>query len=227
MATLFIPLAFAQNAAQTPAMIQACQHLYPEFVIPPEENLDSPGEFNAAFEAFQSQYHNYVECVFSVAVQTILGSSGADTEGLFSANAPNFPEWLVPDISCLEFSKLQEVTTNTATDTLLPGLLKVYNAYTKALADMHAKYQDSLFTNGKNLSAIRQAKDRASDELEASLTALHTAFMQLIELRQVFVLHVQFQCILKNLEEYRKVLDEIRKVIILLPVHIIDASETR
>jgi len=218
-----------------PAIVRACQDTFPAFknaqpfTLPAARRLTTPAQFKIFLEQFQNQYHSYMQCIFDGAVQEILGSSGANSSGYWAANTPNIPQWLVPDVACISSQKLKAATENTGTDVLLPSTLKAYYAYSAFLAQFYKTYQENLtLSRAEDASAfLQQAKNAVVNELQDSLSALSSTFSQFTELREVFVMHVQFQCMLHNLEEYRVFLGKIRSIVLLLPARIIDASKLK
>lgn len=230
-----VPPVHAEVAPPLPDLVKTCQDTFPAFkndepfTLPEARGLTTPDQLAIALEQFQNQYHGYLQCIFDGAVQEILGSSGADTDGFWSANSPNMPEWLVPDLACLEPDKLAKATGNTGTDKLLPVALKAYNAYSRFLSKLYKAYEENLvLSRADDASAfLQQSRNIVVNELQDSLAALSSTFSQLTEFRQVFVMHVQFQCMLRNLEEYRTFLGKIRSIVLLLPARIIDASTVK
>ena len=214
-----IPLAKNDEApALPPPLVRACQDQFPEFKEDgsldefTEGVVDSTAKFEQIFTTVQDYYHGYMSCIFDDAVKSI-----------------NIPEWLTPDVACLDPAKLKEVTNNTGTAALLPHVLKAYNDYSRYLGSLQAGYHLNLLLSSVENAEIvaRNTELKTVNETQNALTAISTTFAQLSELRQAFVLHVQFQCMLRNLEEYRTLLGKLRSIVLLLPARIIDASQTR
>lgn len=195
-----------------------------------EDALDTPLGFRKAFEQARTEYHEYLECIFDGAVKNILGSSGADTDGFWSANSPNIPEWSRPDVACLDPADIKKVNENTESAALLPAVLKAHNAYAKHLEQLYQKHSVDLFIDipFEEAEAMGgKARLLITNEIQNARAGIHSAFAQLSDLRLVFMMHVQFQCMLHSLEEYRRLLSDLRSVILALPARLIDASQTR
>lgn len=191
-------------------------------------------DFRIDFEETRNAYHDYVKCIFDQAVVRILGSAGGDTEGIMSTNSPNFidalPDWLKPDLACLDESKLSEILADGKPANLLLYILPIYNEYVihlellyrAVLEESGYDLKDANFTdivvNNAALKLIVQ------NEIQDALVAIDSTFISIKELRQAFMMHVHFQCMLKNLEFYRRALENMRSVISVMPALLEDAS---
>lgn len=222
--------------------LETCLKKYPKFKPPDKKDdpyepfksdetlvLDSPRAFRVAFEEARNKYHAFIECVFDEAAKEILAAD-TGTDGFWSANTPNVPHLSEPDVACLDPETLSKIANGTGSGPLMPPLLKAYNAYTQYQKSLYVNFTKIGFENNAIEEAervYRKTKDLVLNEIQDAITALHTSFAKLMELRQVFVMHVHFQCMLHNLEDYRRFLGELRSVIELLPPRIIDASMSK
>jgi hypothetical protein len=219
---------------------KACQELKPDFEALLKEwsaTKEKTGSTTqAAFEKSQAAYHSYVQCLFDFAESSILWSGGSVQGGQFQANMPNFP-WMKPAAACLTPKKLNEIIKNTNTDQMLGPLLKTHKAYTEHLDAILNIYQQFGVEKGgdgqllEGTQAFSQRIKKSSSftaqikaEKENALIAMNMAFISLRELRLSFVIHVQFQCMLNNLETYRKFLEDLRTIVTLLPSRLENAS---
>jgi len=193
--------------------------------LPAVGGLSNAGKFKTVFEQTQKRYHSYLECIFNESAKSILAAD-TGTDGFWIANTPNVPHLLEPEVACLEPDVMNELLENTTPNALLPYFLRAYNAYSKYLKDLQTRFQGEITGTRleQDYAKAQEADNLISNEIQDSAVALKTAFVMLTELRQVFTIHVQFQCMLRNLEGYRKFLSELRKIITLIPNRIIDAS---
>jgi hypothetical protein len=188
--------------------------------------------FRIAFEKTRTNYHAYMECVFEKVVEGMMGSSGANTKGIFGANAPNAPEWSKPESACIPEKSLVDNLKDGSPETLLKPLLDTYNDYVDYLQLLFIEASTKIDTTKEGidvkLDELRGQNEAfkllVENETQDALAALDGAFIGLKEMRQAFVMHVHFQCMLKNLERYRRAMENLRKVISAIPSVIIDAS---
>lgn len=227
-----IPIAPAQAD-----LIKDCKKLEPKY---PEEikfETEDHLNFRLAFETVRNNYHTYVRCIFDRAFITILGSAGTDTEGIFSTSAPNFidalPRFLQPSTACLDQDKLVKILKDSSPLNLLPHLLGEYSRYVKHLTRLFDDALPSLPSAISNIGEFAEAfeqnrifKQLFDNEIQDAIVALDSAFINLKELRMALVMHVHFQCMLENLESYRRILGNLRSVLTVLPDLIHDASLT-
>ena len=244
-----IPLnpATAQEEIERPTKAEkACEEKYPDFNIIyteafidalEEEDLVIDAKYMAeVFEDAQEKYHEYAQCIFDYAEDVVLDSGGVKTRGTTQANAPSFP-WFKPDAACISQNKLRDVILDSAPDQLLPPLLENHREYSEFLDKIIPAYQKQgteKQEDGKAMPAIqflltksqeeRELRQRVESEKENALVAIDIAFITLKEMRLAFVMHVHFQCMLNNLEKYRKILEDIRVIAECLPNHLKDAS---
>lgn len=188
-------------------------------------------QFRIETEKSKNAYHAYIECLFDKAVEVLMGSNGADTDGIASANAANGPEWMKPESACLKEEKLVEVVKDSSPKNLLPYALEAYNKYVAHLKYLYAllgQHPTIDATTVHDFSALVGRQERlkmiVETEIQESIVALDSAFIALKEMRQAFVMHVHFQCMLKNLEMYRRMMANMRTIITTLPPIIEDAS---
>ena len=187
----------------------------------------------------QEKYHEYVQCMFDYAEDQILDSGGAKTRGTAQANAPAFP-WFKPEAACIDEDKRKEVINNTAPSELVPSLLKIHQEYADMLNKIVPKYTQEGNESGEDGESLttmelfslksqvgRRLRNYIDSEIDSSLVAIDITFITLKELRMAFLMHVQFQCMLNNLEQYRAALENIRTIVSCLPAHLQDASITK
>ncbi|MFH1012753.1 MAG: hypothetical protein V1760_03325 [Candidatus Peregrinibacteria bacterium] len=206
-----------------PEAIRECLDEYPEFQKDkpftfPKEKLDTPLKFRVAFEAARNQYHEFVECVFNKAWDQIM------TVVPRSADLNN------PRVACLDAQELLEVANNTGSTGLLGPLLKAYNAYSEYLMSLFQISGSHVVLEGrfeKAAAQVNKMENLVNNEIQDALVAIDTSLRKLMELRQVFVMHIHFQCMLLHLEDYRTLLGELRKVTVLLPTKLIDAAMSK
>jgi hypothetical protein len=241
------------NMTPTPKAMKDCKDQLPKYLIPDPSNagsyiVDSSSidltkpysgqtelDFRIAFEKAGNQYHAYVECVFEGVVTEILGSSGSKTDGIFGAHAPNMPEWSKPEAACQETGALKKVLTDGDPATLVGPMLDNYNlyvSYLQALYDAEINLSPSQDATGTTRFEEAYTKNQSlkqvvENEVQDSLAAMDTAFTGLKDMRQAYTMHVQFQCMLKNLEFYRRAMENLRKVIMALPSVVINASMSK
>jgi hypothetical protein len=206
----------------------------------PQASDNSVSATFSLFDEANVAYHSYIACIFDNTVNALIGapikdksilsSTASDTEGIFSANAPNFPEWLKPETSCLKGPEFQTLLELTSPLSLTPPTLEAYTGYEDYLKTLAANFDTNYAfsidaqTIGQRNSDTNRVSGRLVDELQDAISALDTSFMVLKELRQAYALHVQFQCLLGNLEKYRRMLEQIRSLTVLLPELFISAS---
>lgn len=221
----------AQPLSVSAAILEDCKApVYPAEDKPLELKPLNDFGYRVAFEKARMNYHTYVECIFNGAVGSLLGSAGGDTKGIFSANAPNLPELIKPGSSCLAETNLTGLLKDGSPANILKPLLEAYNAYAAYLRRLFEleSLNPTISASGGKLTEIYSRNQAFSlileNELQNAIVALNTSFISLKELRQAFVIHVHFQCLLKNLEFYRRALENLRRVISALPPIIKDAS---
>lgn len=200
----------------------------------PTEDFDNL-EFRVQFEKARKQYHDFVRCVFDTAVSDMLGSGAASgveqRDQGFTAAAPNFPDLLKPELACLTEERLTDLLTDSSPANILDVLLLSYNSYVTHLNALVNQLDRFPTVSGATVEdfpeLLRQnssLKLIVENEIQNALVALDTSFIALKEMRQAFVMHVHFQCMLKNLEAYRRTLESLREVISVIPGLIEDAS---
>jgi hypothetical protein len=189
-------------------------------------------KFTETFESAQSQYHEYANCIFSYAEKEILGNVGLST-GTIQANTPDI-DWMDPKASCLSSGKLKEIKKKTGSDELLRVLLGMYSTYSDFLDSLAIFYKTNGRETGAGVDKLSQTELAYADvnrqagiEKENALVAMDMAFKSLKELRLAFFMHVQFQCMMNNLEKYRKWLESIRIIVDSIPDRLRDCSMTK
>jgi hypothetical protein len=189
-------------------------------------------KFQEVMDTSKDEYHTYAECIFNYSEKRILGNVGL-SQGTVQANTPNI-DWMDPKASCLSLDKLRGIMDDTAPNQLLLPLLDTNAAYSEYLDALVTLYQMQGREGGSDDTAIDAFLAAAQKytninllvdmEKEVSLVVMNMAFIELKELRSSFVMHVQFQCMLNNLEKYRKWLGDIRTIVEGLPTKLEDAS---
>jgi len=180
--------------------------------------------YSAAFEEAQNAHHTYIQCIFDFAEKKIKKFK---------------PVMMQPDEACLSEEGLKGIIENTSPDQTLPPLLTTYNNYSQHLDSLQALYEvegiedlaedDNAFTQAaKQLKAsgeiLAGIKRQVALEKENALVAMDMTFAALKELRSAFVMHVHFQCMLRNLNKYNTMLMKLRTVISNIPARLKDAS---
>jgi hypothetical protein len=250
---LTVPIysATAQEVIQRPTEPEkACDNQNPELLkketngnftsIKKLDNQIDKGEikfnyakFQEEFEKIQEQYHGYVDCVFNFAETEILGKVGI-SQGTIQANTPAF-DLMDPKAACLNTDKLIEIKNKTTPNQLLTPLLEIQSIYSDYLDALKALYESKGTETGgagtNQLKAMSEAYTGidlvVESEKESALVAMDIAFKSLKELRLAFFMHVHFQCMLNNLEKYRKWLEDIRIIVESLPGMLQDCSMTK
>jgi hypothetical protein len=221
-----------------------------KYLVDLEAQIDKGGvvfdynKFQEILDENKTEYHKYVECIFNYAEKEILGNVGL-SNGTIQANTPNSPDvidWMDPPAACLSYDKLNVIVNNTAPNQLLTPLLTIqgnYSDYLDALVALYKFRGQGIGLEDKELSltAIEEFSQKAAlytnmdlqidMEKEMSIVAMNMAFTELKELRTSFVMHVQFQCMLNNLEKYRKWLGDIRTMVEAFPGRLEDASMSK
>ncbi|MBI5422144.1 hypothetical protein HZA44_03345 [Candidatus Peregrinibacteria bacterium] len=226
----------APTPPPTPRLIKECEEFLPKYPEDKKISIDQPYagkyelNFRIGFEKARTAYHTYVECVFEKVVDEVMGSAGGTTKGIFSAHAPNLPELLKPESACIAEKDLSDKLKDGSPAVLLDPLLQEYNRYVDYVEKLYSKTKDKV-TITQSSSAFEEALSNSQsmkllveNEIQDSLVALDGAFIGIKEMRQAFIMHIHFQCMLKNLEFYRHALENLRRVIYGLPDNIINAS---
>ena len=171
-----------------------------------------------------------MKCVFDQAAINMLASAGGDTEGVGPAVLIDMlPDLLKPETACLKQKDLVNILKHGSPKSLLTPLLEAYYQYAEYLEKLYMAVSDYLqideTTDYSKLYATNQAFSLiVENEIQDAFVTLDASFTALKEMRQAFTIHVHFQCMLKNLEAYRRVLEKLRTVIESLPPIIENAS---
>ena len=221
----------AEAEAEKSKIADECGLYDLKFEYPSDEDFDDL-VFRIAFEKARTQYHDVVKCVFDKSVISILSSAGDDLDtATLTAGAPNFPNLLKPDVACLDEKPLANLLKDSSPENLLQPLLSAYNKYTDYLNRLivttsvsSSDNQSQIRDFAKVVNKLNTFQNMVENEIQNSLVALDTAFISLKEMRQAFMMHVHFQCMLKNLEDYRRVLGSLRTVVSIIPGVIEDCS---
>lgn len=198
-------------------VVEGCASELPTYQDIVLEQSRAELDFRIAFEKARAGYHTYVQCMFAGAVDEMLGTD---------------PELLLnPESACLAEDALSTTLKGGSPAALLSPIMSAYNEYTKYLNYL---FRLITITPGFDVNAPsdltvqvgRRQKLRIlmDNEIQNSLVALDTSFITLKEMRQAFVMHVHFQCMLKHLEQYRRFMSNLRSVVTVIPPLIEDAS---
>ena len=219
-------------------IIKKCETEFPDFLEKDkndkEEKSFSDLEFRIKFEKTRNAYHEYIQCIFDESAKEILGSAGGNIKAIWTASTPNIPELLKPEVACLKQENLTKIINHSSPKSILPTLLNThgnYATYLNNLSDVYERNMRSTSSNARIFAGyfkrVEIFDNLITNEIQDSLVGMDIALGVLKEMRQAFVMHVHFQCMLKNLGEYRKMLENIRTIVMLLPSKIIDASMSR
>ena len=161
----------------------------------------------------------------------MLGSAGADTGNIGKAHAANltnmFGGLMTPSKACLPDKKLKEIIESNSPATLLGPILETYNNYSAFIRSVIVFLHDYPPANmdyAPIVASYESLEIIMENEAQDSMLALDAAFQGLKELRMSFVMHVHFQCMLNNLESYRRMLSNLRGIVSTLPKVIENAS---
>jgi len=194
-----------------------------------------------AFEKARAKYHDTVKCVFDVSAISILGSTRKLGDNIKKDNLPDLDaalqDLLKPEKVCALWpKKLTEIidgdsTKSNSPQQLLQPILESYNKYSVFINYILGKIESYPTISGSSSNVLVSSYDNLDklklimgNEITDSLVALDAAFTGLKELRLSFVMHVHFECMLKNLEIYRRMLASLRTIVSTLPSVIEDAS---
>ncbi len=192
-------------------------------------------QVRVGFEKARTKYHEAIQCVFDLSTTRIFNSvDGLESETDYDvhiAHTTNWANWLTPAKACLSQDKIKKILTTTRPIDLINPIMEAYNQYTAFINYLNSITVDNLSVDSSTVTDIPELFKRyrvleliMSDELQNAIVALDTAFIALKELRQALVLHIHFQCMLRNLENYRRVMANLRSVVDILPPLINDAS---
>ncbi|MBU1018128.1 hypothetical protein KKA33_03830 [Patescibacteria group bacterium] len=214
---LILTLNIAHAEEQESAVLKKCKSQLPSYPTVIELEPNTHLEFRLEFERARNQYHDYMNCVFEEATVDILGE---DPKAL-----------LKPDTACQSEKKLVDVLKNSSPETLLQPLLKAYHDYAGYLNRLVIQVSANSESNVTTIrdfdlafQRIQQLRVLVEDEIQNGIVALDAALNTIKEMRQAYVMHVHFQCMLKNLEVYRQMMGHLRSVVTIIPDVIIDCS---
>ena len=233
---LWISVFFLCPAARADVLTD-CQSKMPNFSASPVlDAADYTLSFRVQFEQVKNAYHSYMSCIFEGSTAAVLGNAGGMKEAIlasFSAHSPNLPslpDLLRPAAACLKTESLAAELKETSPETLLQPLLNVYSKYAdylskllNAIGDVQLSQQSisdftDFFKQGESFKLM------VNNELQNSIIAMDSAFSAVKALRQAFIMHVYFQCILKNLESYRRDFENLRNIVSMMPPLLENAS---
>lgn len=187
-----------------------------------------------AFEKAREEYHDTIRCVFDIATVQILGSASGIGDNLKKDDLPSLMN-IFKDLNDAEkVCKLTEtdkfkkmISDSVGFTTLVQPLLEAYDKYKFFIGFLRQEFVNMPIDNSnkdgftENYLKMEQVFE---NEKTDSLAALETAFLTLKEMRIAFVMHVRFECILKNLELYQSMMRNIRSIVSRIPSVIEDAS---
>ena len=190
-----------------------------------------------AFEKARTKYHDTVKCVFDIATIKLLGSAAGIGKSVKADDLPDLNQKVLselnkPDKVCalIEQGTLKDIINQDGPANLVEIMLKSYEYYSAFIRYLIVQQQnypsiDSSFLGFQEVAEHTNALNLIMEnEIQDSIVALDTAFLALKELRLSFVMHVHFQCMMKNLEVYRKMLGNLRTLVMGVPGLIEDAS---
>jgi hypothetical protein len=238
------PAIAAEPKSDNP-IIQDCVELRPKFAVKEEGKPAfvetfraegtalSAGEKKKLMEEASGAFHRYVGCLFDGMVTGIIKIGVSNLPESFSAYTPSLPDLRSPEESCKVGPDMEKILLETSTDVVLPVVQTAYDSYylyLKAILDRPEKGREENTAANADLTALSEKTDELhlyfADEMETTIAAIKTAFQSIKEMRQAYMLHLQFNCWINHLEGWRNMLEEIRKLVVRLPEKLIDASTT-
>lgn len=193
----------------------------PEFILPNDSDEFTDLDFRKEFERARTKYHNTVKCVFGKATKDILDSAGKNRR----------QDLNTPKKACFGQEKLVKILKKGNPDELMKPLLKLkdnkengYVQYLKALLAKQKIGKPSTNDFSVLLEHANYFDLLVENEIQFASASLYQAFQSLNELRSTFAMHIHFQCMLLNLEEFRKVTANLRKAVSTIPPLFEDCS---
>jgi len=242
MVLLAFPISvFAENKSP----LELCKDFKPDFeklttdLNQKNNSVFSESEFETIFLNAQEEYHVYVQCVFDMSQKYILDAPDESyLQTGMTANNPNALDWMKPDIACIEQTQIRDILNAVSFKVLLVPLLDNYNLYKAYLDEILKPYSSQNKSDDDSETDVydlisqtivrsEKAKKLIENEQESALIAMDTSFNSLKELKTAFIMHVNFQCMMKNLDKYRNILEEIRKVVDDLLTRLPDAAKSK
>ena len=185
-------------------------------------------DFRLAFERARTKFHMYAACVIDSAASSMLGGDQTQATGVVNNG---LGEMSNPKTACPNpRSDLTKKLNDANTQALLQATLEEYNHYAEQLKNLLKAYDKDppLDTGQIDFVAVavhwKDMHNRVENEMQNAIVGLSNAFTMLGELRQVYVMHVQFQCMLQNLTQLRDYVGRIRKQVAAWPDLFTDAS---
>lgn len=230
-----LPVFRALAAEDGTAAEKACEASKPDFdalwkewvELDPKLDPKNANTYKEHFEKAKTAYHEYAQCMFDSAEMILLKSD---------ASEPDFP-WNDPGKACLtddERKKLIKSTDFGAIAAVLQQVHRNYSNYLRALEINYRKVGKVTNKEGKPLRGLQSYEKKIKEakafdiltrsELDNALLAIDMTFISLRELRLALIMHIHFQCMMKNLEKFRSYLESLRIIIDLLPSQLKDAS---
>ena len=228
------PVSYARTEPET-----ACNDEYkPDYeeLMHLWDNAESKDQnaYRETFEAARQAHHDYIGCMFDFAERKIMHSDGSEQSGTMAANLLNtggIPifsstiDWMSPEQACLTSQEIREVIEASEPQQMLTPILQAHSDYRDFLEDLEQKFSSKgTITDKQQVLNYETFARQKNLEIQSSLASIDMMFTSLRELRLAFVMHVHFQCMLKNLDMYRRKLGELREIIEPLPDQLRDAS---
>lgn len=233
------PAIAAEPKSDNP-IIQDCVELRPKFAVKEEGKPTFVDTFRAEGTALSADkkrelmeeasgaFHRYVGCLFDGMVTGIVKIGVSNLPESFSAYTPSLPDIRSPEESCKVGPDMEKILLETSTDVVLPVVQTAYDNYYLYLKAILERPENT--EKETDLTALSAKTDELhlyfADEMETTIAAIKTAFQSIKEMRQAYMLHLQFNCWINHLEGWRNMLEEIRKLVVRLPEKLIDASTT-
>jgi len=201
------------------------------------DGYSSEIKIRMAFENARTEYHETIKCVFDIASIKILGSAGGIGDNIRKNDIPDLSKALIDlndtDKMCTfaESGKLKKIINDNGPEQLIQPILEAYSNYANFINYLADTFKNVEIKNtGSNIGLgdygdkYLRMKNIMGNEIQDSIVALDSAFQSLKEMRIAFVIHARFECMLKNLQMYQKMLKNVRSIISALPSAIEDAS---
>jgi hypothetical protein len=162
-----------------------------------------------------------MNCVFETSANEMVESAGPSPANLMK-----------PGLACLDTQKLTEKVKTSSPEKLLGPLQSVYQNYVLYLEHLFSTLQQNPAVSPGGTDNLAQVTERQGffrmlidNEASDALVALDSGFSALKEMRQAFVMHVHFQCWIRNLESFRNILGELREIVLELPPRFLNCSK--
>jgi len=187
------------------------------------------------------KYHSFVQCHFDWAENAIFKNDCSASEGTWNTEMTfDWMKWT--DINCMSDVKEFMLATKPAELVyIISNQLSQYNSFLSQLEGIldENKLSDIYISNAlRSVDNIFQAREiigtetpkvkrYLNNERSDSKYAINSAWKGLSALREAFVMHVHFMCMMKKLEKYQKALVNIRQILEDFPSRFKDASSVK